>query len=156
MRGTNKHLLSAINVSRALLRLISATVFNFAHPPVLSALLQILSLQIPRTSLSTVGSRAFSVFGPSTWNDLPLPLRQKPSLDCNLKHSFSQNYRPESATFSDPCCCLHPSQFSVCCPFLICVNLALYSQNARVCECLCVCMRLQQSLWTRFYALQIL
>ena len=47
-----------------------------------------LSLQIPRTRLSTVGSRAFSVFGPSTWNDLPLPLRQKPSLDsfkCNLK-----------------------------------------------------------------------
>ena len=36
-----------------------------------------LSLQIPRTRLSTVGSRAFSVFGPSTGNDLPLPLRQK-------------------------------------------------------------------------------
>ena len=35
-----------------------------------------LSLQIPRTSLSTVGSRAFSVFRPSTWNDLPLPLIQ--------------------------------------------------------------------------------
>ena len=27
-----------------------------------------LSLQIPRTRLSTVGSRAFSVLGPSTWN----------------------------------------------------------------------------------------
>ena len=47
-----------------------------------------LSLQIPCTRLSTVGSRAFSVFGPSTWNDLPLHLRQKPSLDSfklNLK-----------------------------------------------------------------------
>ena len=59
------------------------------------------SLQIPRTTdyyyvfmdvqerfLSIVGSRAFYVFGPSTWNDLPLPLRQKPHLDsfkCNLK-----------------------------------------------------------------------
>ena len=32
-----------INVSRALLRLISVTVFNFTHPPVLSALLLILS-----------------------------------------------------------------------------------------------------------------
>ena len=32
------------------------------------------SLQIPCTRLSTVGSCAFSVFGPSTWNDLPLPL----------------------------------------------------------------------------------
>ena len=47
-----------------------------------------LSLQIPRTRLSTVGSRAFSVLGPSTSNDLPLHLRQKPSLDSlkfNLK-----------------------------------------------------------------------
>ena len=47
-----------------------------------------LSLQIPRTRLSTVGSRAFYVFGPSAWNDLPLHLRQKPSLDSlkfNLK-----------------------------------------------------------------------
>ena len=45
-----------------------------------------LGLQILRTRLPTVGS--FSVFGPSTWNDLPLPLRQKTSLDslkCNLK-----------------------------------------------------------------------
>ena len=34
------------------------------------------------------GELARSVFGPSTWNDLPLPLRLKPSLDsvkCNLK-----------------------------------------------------------------------
>ena len=47
------------------------------------------SLQIPHTRLSTVaGSCAFFVFGPSTWNDLHLPVRQKPSLDsfkCNLK-----------------------------------------------------------------------
>ena len=50
-----------------------------------------LSLQTARTRLSTVGSRAFSVFGPSTWNDLHLALRQKPSLDsfkCNLKTFF--------------------------------------------------------------------
>ena len=47
-----------------------------------------LSFQILRTRLSTASSRAFSVFGPSTWNDIPLPLRQKPSLDsfkCNIK-----------------------------------------------------------------------
>ena len=37
-----------------------------------------LSLQIPRIRLSTVGSRALSVFGPSTLSDLPLPLRQNP------------------------------------------------------------------------------
>ena len=32
------------------------------------------SLQIPHSRLSAVGSCAFSVFGPSTWSDLPLPL----------------------------------------------------------------------------------
>ena len=37
--------LSAINVSRSLLRLISVTVFKFTHPPVLSALL-ILSVSV--------------------------------------------------------------------------------------------------------------
>ena len=78
-----------------------------------------LSLQIPRIRLSTVGSRAFSVFGPSTWNDLPLPLRQKLSLDSfkwNLK-PFLYPKRQRPAIFSVPCCCLHPSQVSVCCPF---------------------------------------
>ena len=66
---------------------------------------------VPRTRLTAVGSRAFSVLGPSTWNDLALPLRQKPSLDsfrCNSKHFFSPNYGP--AMFSLPCCCRHPSQ----------------------------------------------
>ena len=37
------------------------------------------SLQSPRTTLSSVSSHTFSVFGSSTWNDLLLPLRQKPS-----------------------------------------------------------------------------
>ena len=39
-----------------------------------------LSPQVPRTRLSTVDSGTFSVFGPSKWNGLPLPLRQKPPL----------------------------------------------------------------------------
>lgn len=33
-----------------------------------------LSLQIPPTRLSTVGFRSFFVFGPFTWDDLPLPV----------------------------------------------------------------------------------
>ena len=74
-----------------------------------------ISLQIPRTRLSIVGSRAFSFFGPSTWNDLPLPLRQKPSLNETSRHFISQNYRP--TMFSVLCCCFHPSQISVRCPF---------------------------------------
>ena len=40
---STRSILSAINITRALLRLISVTVFNFTHPPVLSALLLILS-----------------------------------------------------------------------------------------------------------------
>ena len=49
-----------------------------------------LSVQISRTRLSTVGSRAFSVFGPSAWSELPLPLRQTTSRDCfkSVKKSF--------------------------------------------------------------------
>ena len=62
--------------------------------PTLRSASDTLSLQIPRTRLSTVGFRAFSVFGQSTWNDLPLPLRQKfypGSFKCNLKTFPPQN-----------------------------------------------------------------
>ena len=75
-------ILSAINVSRALLRLMSVTACLQLYTPsrTLRSAFDSLSLQIPRTRLSTVGSRLFSVFGHSEWNDL-LPLRLKPSLD---------------------------------------------------------------------------
>ena len=76
-----------------------------------------LSLMIPRTRLSTVGSHAFSVFGPSIWNYLPLPLRQKPSLDSfksNLKtFFFPQNCRP--VMFFVPCVFIFPNFPGVCC-----------------------------------------
>ena len=104
-----------------------------------------LSLQIPRTRLSAVGSRAFSVFCPSTWGDLPLPLRQKPSLDsfkCNLKTFLF----PKLQACHGFCSVLLSSST---CPFCR-VNSASISQNARVrvrvcacmpvCVCLCVCM----------------
>ena len=63
---------------------LSVTVFNFAHPPVLSAVFNTARLHIPRIpciGLSAVDARAFSVFGPSTWNVLPFPPRQKLYLD---------------------------------------------------------------------------
>ena len=71
-----------------------------------------LSLQIPRTRLS-------NVFAPFTWNDLPLLLRQKPSLD-SFKSNLKTLLFPKlelAAMFSLQWCCLHPSQVSVCCPF---------------------------------------
>ena len=62
-----------------------------------------LSLQIPRTRLfSAVGSRSFSVFRPSTWNDLPLPLRQKPSLD-SFKSNLKKNQKNLSRIVDLPC-----------------------------------------------------
>ena len=72
-----------------------------------------LSLQIPCTRLSAVGSCAVSVCGPFTWNDLPLPLQENPSLDSfnsNLtstltsRHFFFQNNRP--AMFFTPLLCV--------------------------------------------------
>ena len=83
-----------------------------------------LSLQIPRTKLSTVGSRAFSVSGPSTWNVLQFPFisdrnpLRTPSSQSS-KQFFFQYYRP--AMFSVPCCCLHQSQVSLL-PVLSCLN----------------------------------
>ena len=57
-----------------------------------------LSLQILHNGLSTVVSHAFSISGPSTWKDFPLPLQQEPSLDSfkyNLKtFLFSKIIRP--------------------------------------------------------------
>ena len=70
-----------------------------------------LSLQIPRTRLSAVGSRAFSVFGRSTRNELPLPLRQKPSLDSYKSNLKTECFFPKQETchfFPAPCCSLRP------------------------------------------------
>ena len=47
-----------------------------------------LSLCIPRTKLLSAGSRSFSVFGPTTWNSLPLSLRQTSTID-----SFKRNLK---------------------------------------------------------------
>jgi len=53
-----------------------------------------LCLHIPRSKLLTAGSRSFSVFGPASWNRLPLSLRSKPSPACflsNLKTHLFKN-----------------------------------------------------------------
>ena len=50
---------------------------------------QISDMTVSWREKSVVGFRAFSDFGPSTWNDLPFPLRQKRSLD-----SFIYNLKP--------------------------------------------------------------
>ena len=40
-----------------------------------------LRLRVPRTKLVSAGQRAFSYAGPSTWNILPLQIRQSPNID---------------------------------------------------------------------------
>ena len=74
---------------------IFVSVFKKMESWQLTVLLQIhsASIQILRMRLSTIGSRAFSVFDLSAWNVLPLPFRKKPSLD-----SFKSNLK----TFLDP------------------------------------------------------
>jgi len=52
-----------------------------------------LCFRTPRFKQTTVGCRSFSVSGPSTWNDLPLSLRQKPSLD-TFKSSLKTHLFP--------------------------------------------------------------
>ena len=108
--------LFAINVSLPLLRLISVTVFKFTLPPVLSALLLILSLslRIPHNRLSTVDSQSFSVFGPSTWNDLPFLSDRTPvwtPSNQTSRHVFFQNNT--LASFSSHWCYLFPPQVPV-------------------------------------------
>ena len=74
--------LSATNISRALLRLSSVTVSKFTHPPVLSALLLILYASrflIPDFPLLLSVPSLSSA--PSQGMTLPLPLRNKPSVD---------------------------------------------------------------------------
>ena len=79
-----------------------------------------LSLHILHIRLFTVGSHVSSTFSFSVWNDLPLPVRQKPPLDSfkfNLKIcSFFLNNR--SATFTLLCsCCSSVVWASPCDPF---------------------------------------
>ena len=77
--------LLAINVSHMHLpRFVFVTVCQLSAPSrILRSVSDTLSLQIPGTGHSTVGSRAYAVFGPCTRNGLQLSLRSKPIL--NLK-----------------------------------------------------------------------
>ena len=90
--------LSAINVSRSLLRLISVTVFKFTHPPVLSALL-ILSVSVSGFLIIDFPLLIPSPFLSSAHlHGTTFPsLRQNPCLD-----SFKSNLKT----------CLFPKQYT--------------------------------------------
>ena len=75
-----------------------------------------LNLQITHTRLTTVGSRAFSVFGPSLWNDLLLPVRKKHSLD-GFKSNLKTFLFPKQKTCHVlRSALLSSSASSLCCP----------------------------------------
>ena len=93
-----------------------------------------LGLQIARTRHSTVGSRDFSVFGPSAWNDLPLRPTEILSGLLQIKHQdvyFSGTvdlpYFPFRAGVF---LCLK----SVCL-FELCVNFCIVSVLLGACVC---------------------
>ena len=106
--------------------------------------------------LSTVGSRAFSVFSPSAWNDLALPLRWKPSLDTfksNFDISFFQNSRP-AVFFSLHFTLIFSSASGLslgwsCVWIKFCAVSLLVRAGACVSDA-CICA--EQSLQTRFYS----
>ena len=79
--------LSAVNLSCALVCLISVTVFNLTHLPLPQPASDNLRLQIACTRLSTVCSPVFSHHD-LQWNNHPLPVSKKPSLD-----SFKSNLK---------------------------------------------------------------
>ena len=111
----------------AIIIIIIIIVVIIARTPTLARTLRsasdTLSLQIPQARLSTVGSRAFSVFGPSTWNDPPLPVRHNPSLG-SFRSDLKMSLFPKqpTASFSAPRCCLPLPDVHVCCLFKLCVN----------------------------------
>ena len=110
---TRTHARTHTNVLRALLRLFSLHVFNFTHPPVLSAQLLTLSasrflapdspLLVPELFLSSVHLHGMTFPFLSDRN----PLWTHSSVTQNI--SFSKTIDP--SLFSVPFCCLvHPSE----------------------------------------------
>ena len=128
-KNSVQHKNSAINVLRALLRLISGC---HVHTPsqTLRSTSDTLSLQIPRARLSTVGSCGFLFFsflklylGPLHGMNYPFLSDRNPlwtPSDLISRHSFVQNNR--AAIFSAPLFHLPLPQVSVCCLFKLCVN----------------------------------
>ena len=51
-------------------------------------------LTVPAVKMSTIGSRAFSVSGPQTWNQLPEEITSATSLSSNVtsRHSYLGNH----------------------------------------------------------------
>ena len=96
--------------------LISVTIFNFPHPPILSAHLLILSacrFLVPDSPLFFPAP--FLSFGPHAWVAFPfLFVRNSlwtPSSQ-TLRHFFSKNVD----LFSVPCCCLDPQNIDLSIP----------------------------------------
>ena len=108
-----------------LFRLISVTVFNFfTHPPILSALLLILSASRFLTPhFPLLAPTPFLSSAPLLGMTFPFLSDRNPlwtHSSRTSKHFFSQNsYSP--VMFSVPCCCFHSSKVSAAC-FKLCVN----------------------------------
>ena len=88
----------------------SRTLRSYSQPPDSSHQTRS-PLLVPASFLFSVHQHGIYMTFPFLSDRNPLWTRS----NATLKQLFSQNCRP--AMFSVPCCCLHPSQVSVCCPF---------------------------------------
>ena len=79
-------------------------------------------LKIPLYTCKTKGDLAFSYFGPSVWNSLPLHIRNATTID-----TFNLFYKPTSSTSKN----LINSHL----PDLLCVSVCVVCDV--VCECVC-------------------
>ena len=101
--------------------IISVAVFSFTHTPVLSTLLLSLSafrFLAPDLSAPLIPAPFLSWVALHVGMTFPFLSVRNPLWTHSgqtLRHFFSQNYKP--AMLSVPCCCLHLSKVSVCCPF---------------------------------------
>ena len=82
-------------------------------------------LSVPRFCLETFGQRSFSVFGPTVWNSLPLPLRKTQCFSTFKKKLKTHLFEKHLSWYLQACSSVYVAQ-------LVCVCVC-------VCVCACAC-----------------
>ena len=124
---------------------LTQVVFSFTHPPILSALLLILSASRFLTSDSPLlVPKSIYVFCPSTF---PVLSDRNPlwtHSNVTPKYFFSQNCRP--AMFSVPCCCLSIN-YLFAALFKLCKFSCVWSEYSPMCVCVCMWVAQRCEIW---------
>ena len=88
-------------------------------------------LSVPRFCLETFGRRSFSVFGPTVWNSLPLPLRKTQCFSTFKKKLKTHLFEKHLSWYLQACSSVYVAQ-------LVCVCVCVC---ACACVCVCACVR---------------